>query len=147
MDKFIPGLIMLFVTITGCGYAAVRGGPPERWAAGMFIANVVLSDVSLYLSRRHRLTVEPALMAVDIALMFVLVVLALRAQRFWPIWAAALQVDAVLTHFLMFSRATPPFSYAFALWLWALPIPLIIGVGAWRHRRRLKLWGEDPAWT
>lgn len=147
MERYLPGLIMFAATFLGSGYAVVRGGPPERWGGAMFFLNAVVSNIALYLSKRQFMVPEISLMAIDVIYLITLVALALRAQRYWPLWAAAFQLDAVLTHFLMFSKATPPFSYAFALWLWSLPLPLLMAAGAWRHRRRLKLWGDDPAWT
>lgn len=147
MMQMLPGLVLLVILLAGCGYAAVRGGAPERWGAGLFFVTAVLSNVAMALSRRQYLQTEIGLMTVDVALMAGLIILALRAQRYWPMWAAAAQVDAVLTHILMFSHTTLPFSYAFALWLWALPIPTLIAIGAWRHRKRVKLWGDDPAWA
>jgi hypothetical protein len=145
--QYLPVVLLLSSQVIGCLYAAVRGGSPERWGAGLYLVNWVLSNLAAYLSRRDFLTTETGLMAVDAAYLIVMVALALKAQRFWPLWAAALQLDTVLTHILMFSKATPPFSYGFALWLWGLPIPVLIGIGAWRHRQRVKQWGSDPAWT
>ena len=145
--EYIPVAILFAVQLIGSGYAIVRGGGPERWGATLYVVNWFLSDLTVYLSHRQFMTTETGLMMVDAVYLVVLVVLALKAQRYWPLWAAALQLDTILTHVLMFSKATPPFSYGFALWLWGLPLPILMAVGAWRHRRRLKRWGDDPAWT
>lgn len=147
MLEAIPAYSMLVALIVGCGYAFVRGGPPERWGAVSFFATAVLSNLVAFASQRHFMTPDLGLMAVDLSYFAAAVVLALRAQRYWPMWVAALQLDTMLTHLLKFSSFAAPFSYAVALWLWALPIPVMIGVGAWRHHQRIKQWGSDPAWS
>lgn len=143
----IPVLILLSVQVVGIAYAIGRGGVPERWGAASYLAVWFLSNLASYLDRKNYVTTEVGLMSIDTAYFVVLVALALKAQRYWPLWAAALQLDTVLTHILMFSKTTPPFSYGFALWLWGLPLPILFAAGAWRHRNRLKLWGDDPAWA
>jgi len=147
MYEIFPALSVLVTLLLGCGYAAFRGGAPERWGAGMIFLSAILSNVALALGRRHYLTPDLGLMVIDLVYLAAATVLALRAQRYWPMWVAALQLDTMLTHVLKFSSFAPPFSYAFALWLWGLPIPLLIGAGAWRHRQRIKQWGSDPAWS
>ena len=147
MLEIIPVSTMLFALIVGGGYAAVRGGPPERWGAALLFVSVVLSNVVAFASQRHFVTPDMGLMAVDLIFLVGAVVIALRAQRYWPMWVAALQLDTMLTHLLKFSSFAPPFSYAFALWLWGLPVPLLLAAGAWRHRQRIKQWGSDPAWS
>jgi hypothetical protein len=64
---------------------------------------------------------------------------ALRSERFWPLWIAGLQLTTILGHVLkaidahLFSRA-----YGAALVFWSYPIVLILAIGTWRsHRRRL----------
>lgn len=147
MYEIFPALSMAISLIVGCGYAAVRGGSPERWGALALIVTAVLSNLAAYASQRHFVSPDLGLIVVDLIYLAAAVALALRAQRYWPMWIAALQLDVILTHLLKFSSFAPPFSYAFALWLWGIPMPLLIGWGAWRHRQRIKQWGLDPAWT
>jgi len=143
--------MMPFVFLTlllGCtAYAFVRGGAPERMGAAFLLLAVIASAVTLSLSRERYLRPEVATMWVDIALAAAFLVLALRAQRYWPIWAAAVHVDLVATHLVMFSPDTQAWSYWAMHALWSYPAPLLVAAGTFRHRRRLEAFGEDPAWT
>lgn len=139
--------IYLILLFAGCGYAAFRGGAPERWGAGMVFGGVVLTNVAVWLEQLHFAGPEVGQMWVDILLAAALTLLATRADQFWPMWAAAVQIDEVLTHILMFSPYTGSFSYAFALWLFSLPLPILVGVGAWRHRHRVRIYGGERDWS
>lgn len=147
MNKYAPAIVLIAVQVVSLTYAARRGGKPEQLGTAMYVVNVVLSNLAALWSGRHFLSPEVWLMAVDTGYMLALIGFACRAQRYWPMWAAALQLDAVLTHMMMFSSATPAFSYALALWLFGLPLPIMLGWGAWRHQQRIKRWGDDPAWV
>lgn len=140
---------VLFFTLlfASCFYAAFRGGTPERVAAAILIAAVAASAVALGTSAHRYMRTEIADMAVDTAMTLAFVALALKAQRYWPIWVSMVQVDIVATHLVMFSAETQPFSYWLMQALWSYPAPILLAIGTVRHRRRLKLYGVDPAWS
>lgn len=139
--------IYLMLLIAGCLYAAIRGGAPERWGAGLLVLAVVATNVALALQWLRYQETYVGAMIVDIVFAAALVVLAVKANRFWPLWAAAVQLDEVLTHLVMFRAATGSFSYAYALLVFSYPLPILLAIGTWRHRRRLKTHGDDPAWS
>ncbi len=64
--------------------------------------------------------------------------LALRSERFWPLWVAGLQLTTLVAHLLKAVELDlMPHAYAAAARLWVYPIFLIIVVGTWRsHQRR-----------
>lgn len=121
----------------GCSYAFWRGGVPERWGAGIVLTGMLLSNIAGARSGHLYLATDTLFFIVDVAEALALVILACRANRFWPLWVAMLQLDAVFTEIVMLAHSTPPFSYGLALRLFALPLPVLVGVGAIRHRRRL----------
>ncbi len=123
--------------IGGCGYALLRGGAPERWGAAIVLVGMILSNVTAAWSGNLYMTTNLAFFAADTIEAIALIVLACVANRFWPLWAAMLQLDTVFTEIVMFAKSTPPFSYGLALRLFALPLPILIGIGALRYRRRL----------
>jgi hypothetical protein len=67
------------------------------------------------------------------------VAIALRSDRFWPLWVAGLQLTISMSHFL--KAVEPhlmPLAYAAAERFWSYPTLIIIAVAAWRqHRRRM----------
>ena len=65
--------------------------------------------------------------------------IALRTDRFWPLWVAGLQLTTLVAHMLKAIKIDLlPHAYAAAGRFWVYPIFLIIVVGTWRsHQRRL----------
>jgi hypothetical protein len=122
--------------LMGCGYALARGGAPERWGAGVVIAGMALSNLAGLRSGHLFLSTDVTFLLVDVIEALALTILACTANRFWPLWAAMFQLDAVFTHAVMFAQTIPPSAYAFALKMFALPLPLLVGIGAWRYRIR-----------
>lgn len=147
MSLQIQKLVYLILLLTGCSYAAVRGGAPERWGAALTFGAVVASNIAMAVLQMHFAAPILGAMAIDILYLLALLVLAARAERYWPIWAAAVQLNEVLAHLMMFSRATHAYSYAFALWMFSMPLPILLAAGTYRHRRRLALHGSDPSWS
>lgn len=130
-------IVYLACLIGGCGYALWRGGAPERWGAGIVLTGMVLSNIAAARSGHLYLATDVAFLIVDASEAVALILLACAANRYWPLWAAMFQLDAVFTEIVMFAHSTPPFSYGLALRLFALPLPLLVGIGAVRHRGRL----------
>ncbi len=141
--------VLLFFAILAvcCLYAFVRGGPPERWSAAALIAAVIVTPFVPPSGTIRFQTIEYGVMAVDASLLAAIVIIAIRAQRYWPMWMAAILLDTVATHLLMFTPKLMPWSYAVMNAAWGYPLPIIIAVGTWRHQMRKRSYGDDPAWN
>lgn len=136
-------LLLLF-----CGYALWRGGAPERIAAAAmlgatFASALVRSDVD------HRfIEMEMGLLLVDGLLLIVLVAIALRADRGWPLLVAGLHLVTVGTHAIkLIEPDMIRVTYAVMLAFWSYPMVITLAIGTWRHRRRLRVHGVDRAWS
>lgn len=140
-------LIYLALLVGCCLYALARGGTPERAAVGILVSAVVASAFTPSTGLHRFFQLEVGLLAVDTCLFLAMTALALKAQRYWPMWLAAVKFNTVITHLLILSPTLPPWSYAVANAAWSYPSPLLIAIGAIRHRRRLRLYGADPAWS
>jgi len=130
------------------GFVAVsRGGPPERLAAAIIICWIVI-DVSYHLAFGPSgfTRVDPVHLVLDGGELIAIVWLALRANRMWPLWAAAAQLICVSGHVALFiepgmSRAywamtqMPPYIQLVALFL-----------GAVAHARRFDRIGPYRSW-
>ncbi len=63
--------------------------------------------------------------------------IALRSERFWPLWVAGLQLTMSMSHLMkaiesdLIARV-----YAAAAVFWSYPILIIIFIGSWRTHRR-----------
>ena len=139
-------IFVIVVTMTVLAYR--RGGPPER-IASLFIAGWILTD-GLY----HVLfgpsgftTVDPVHVVLDGAELVAIMWLALRANRLWPLFAAAAQVMCVSGHLAVLiapDGATKAY--------WAMTqLPQYIQLtallaGAYAHARRYQVLGPYRSW-
>jgi hypothetical protein len=70
---------------------------------------------------------------IDITVLGLFVALALRTQRFWPLWVAGLQLTTVMGHGLrLLQPAMVDIAYAAAMRFWAYPILVILMIAALR---------------
>ena len=119
-------------------YALVRGSRDERHVALICVVGAVVTTLALSpLAERFR-GVERPVMLVDLAVFVGFLAVALRSERFWPLWVAGLQLTTIMGHALKgIDSSLLPRAYAAALNFWAYPIVIILAVGTWRsHRRR-----------
>ena len=139
----------LFLTLLlgSCLYAAIRGGAPERIGAAILIAATLASAATLEASRHRYFATEIPTMWVDIAMGLAFVALALRAQRYWPMWVSMVQLVIVATHLVMFAPETGSWAYWAVQAVGSYPAPVLLALGTLRHRERIKRYGSDPDWT
>lgn len=136
LNPFTYWIVLLLVA----AYAFLRGKVDERMAAAIcIVATIATKVVHTPLSSRFT-EVEFGVMIVDMAALAAFIAIALRSDRFWPLWVAGLQLTTTLAHlFKVVDFALVPQVYAAAARFWVYPIFLIIVIGTWRsHRRRQK---------
>jgi hypothetical protein len=120
-------------------YALLRGKRDERHVGIILVVGVLATELALPPVRERFATIETNVMVVDVVVFAGFLWVALRSDRFWPLWIAGLQLTAILGHLLkavdagLFARA-----YGAALYFWAYPMLLILAVGTWRSRRRAR---------
>jgi len=136
MDRLLLYHVLLYGS---CGYALIRGNTDSRVVALAFlIGNYATYALRSPLAVSYS-SVEPGILAIDIAAWIAYTYVALASDRFWPLWVSGLQLTASLGHVLKAIDADLlPLAYAAALRFWSYPILLILAVGVWRHRKRLQ---------
>jgi len=125
---------LLLVT---CGYAIWRGRKYEQLAAIICVAASVISVLARAPLHQRYAGVEIGDLIVDTAVLLAFVAIALRSDRFWPLWVAGLQLTLSMSH--LFKAIQPnliPLAYAAAERFWSYPTLIIIFIGAWRQHRR-----------
>lgn len=137
------------VLLVGCTtYALVWGGAPERIAASVYALSCVVTFIALAASRPRWQSVEVGVFILDVVTFAIFCVLAMRANRFWPIWVSGLLGLGVLGHL---ARWAGPdvfwWAYAVIMSIWSYPILAIIALGTWHHQRRLARFDADPSWS
>ena len=120
-------------------YAAARGGRPEQLGAAIIGVGSLLTHAALSPLASRFGQVELSVLGVDLLALACFLALALKSQRYWPIWVSALQLIGVLAHV---ARLAEPSmmrpGYAFILAVWSYPMLAIIAAATWRHHRRTR---------
>lgn len=142
-------IVMLFLCLWlgVCGYALWRGGRPEQFVSLSFVVAFVLTVASDQLGYQWH-GIQMGTFFVDVMLLIVLVAIALRANRYWPIGIAAMQALAVIGTLLMLADPhMVPLLYWLSSVVWAYPMLILLALGTVRHRNREKRLGPEPSWS
>jgi hypothetical protein len=140
-------LFFNFLLLAVCGYAAIRGGAPERIVAGLFFA-AALATIGVQQMRAEFSDTEVGTLIVDALLLVALFAVSLQANRYWPLWVTAIHTLAVAVHGVKIAEPSLlPAIYSRAAALSSLPVLLLLAVGTFRHRLRLNANGIDPSWN
>ncbi|HEX8639684.1 MAG TPA: hypothetical protein VF704_00865 [Allosphingosinicella sp.] len=136
---------LLLVT---CGYAIWQGGKPEQWTAAALLT-AAAATLLVHLPRSaHFRSLETEVLLVDLALLALLVAVALKANRYWPLWLSAIHAGTVAVHLAKLANPSLVWPvYAYAASASSIPMQLMLFWAAVRHRRRLARFGSDPPWT
>ncbi|MEO9499241.1 MAG: hypothetical protein ABJD75_03590 [Parasphingorhabdus sp.] len=137
---------VLFLAI--CASALVWGGKPEKAAVLILVPGFLLSMLAVSPLSQRFANVELGLFLVDSAMLTAFVILALNAERYWPLWMSAMQAIQVISHLpIIFIPELLPQAYGAVIGIWSYPMLALLGIGTWRHRQRLKKFGADKSWS
>jgi hypothetical protein len=140
-------ILFLVVWLGCCAYALVRGGAPERIGAAIFLVAALLSLAVSEPQGSRFDSVELGVLMVDLGVLAGFTALALKANRFWPIWMSGMQGVQVLSHFAIAVNATViPWAYWNAQTLWSYPMLMLLAAATAWHQARLRTLGADPSW-
>lgn len=123
-----------------CAYAFIAGGRTERAGAAFY----TLSCLATWLSYRTSpapaefwASLEIDVFVIDILIFGTFVIVALRADRYWPIWVSGLLGVGVLGHLArMADSSVNPWTYAVSISIWSYPILASIAIGTFNHHRK-----------
>ena len=120
-----------------CGYAWFRGRADEKLVAAVCVIASLVTLAVLSSFQTLYSNLEYGVLSVDIATLGAFTYVALRSDRFWPLWVSGLQLTTSVAHFLKVMDPTLlPIAYSAAARMWSYPILVILAVGTWRSRRR-----------
>jgi hypothetical protein len=135
------------VLLAVSAYAFAFGRRDER-AAVVTCVVATVGSVLLNSQLAERFShVEWGVMTVDVLTFIAFTLIAIRTDRFWPLWVAGFQLTTLMAHLLKAIQFDlMPQAYAAAARLWVYPIFLAIVIGTWRsHRRRAAARGAPSA--
>lgn len=129
-------IMLAFVAL----YVLWRGRRDERDVGIVLVLGVIATHLVISPLRTRFASVETHVFAVDVIVFLGFLWVALRSERFWPLWIAGLQLTAILGHVLKaVDIGLFPKAYAAAMVFWSYPIVLILAIGTWRsHQRSLR---------
>ena len=137
-----------FLLLACWAYALRRGGAPEKIGATILVVGSLLTSAAASGFPARFRSVEGGILIVDLICVVAFLALALRADRFWPLWVAALQIMGTAVHAAKFvDPAIVGRTYAFMLAIWSYPMILLMITGTWRHQQRLVRFGIDKSWS
>lgn len=120
-------------------YALIRGSRDERHVALICLLGAIVTTLVLSPLADRFASVERPVVLVDLAVFAGFLTVALRSERFWPLWVAGLQLTTIMGHFLKgVDSQLLPRAYAASLNFWAYPIIIILAIGTWRSQRRAR---------
>lgn len=129
-------------------FGLLRGGAPERWFAAILAAMLVVDRAGhLALGADDLLAIERLHLAIDLAGFGAMLLVMVRARRFWPVWACSFQLLSLASHAT--PLLGPGLSPVVTTMLAIAPSYLICAsliLGTALHRARLRQLGSDPPW-
>jgi hypothetical protein len=129
-------------------YVLAKGGAPEKVGIAILAIGSVLSTAVISAQPNRFSSVETGVFLVDVAALVALLLLALRAERYWPLWITALQLIATAGHLVkMVDSHVIRAVYAFVMAFWTYPMLLLVVAGTRGHQRRLARFGADRSWS
>lgn len=127
-----------FLLLAGVSlYALAKGGRDERLAIAICVTASLGSLAIMLPEDVDYRDLQPLVAFIDSAVLFGFVWLALRSDRFWPLWIAGLQLTSTTGHLL---KALNPemvsVAYSASLAIWSYLNLLILAIAIWRRQRR-----------
>lgn len=132
----IRQIIFFGLLFGSCGYALLKGTRDARIVAMVTLA---ATFASLFLVSQYA-GVEVGVLAVDAVVLLAFTGVALKSDRFWPLWITGLQLTTTFGHALRaLEDDMVPIAYAVALRFWSYPIQIILIIAVWRSTSRDRL--------
>ena len=136
-------LILFNLLLVGsCSYALWKGRRDERTTALVCLGATAASYLMIRTSDFRYVGVELGVLIVDALTLAAFIFVALRSDRFWPLWVSGLQLTTSVAHLLKALQPDlVPIAYAAAGRLWSYPILVILIIGTWRVQSKAR-WGS-----
>lgn len=142
MIRIIIGELILLAVAA----AAWRwGGKPERLTAAMIVVAAAI-NLALGVPAAAYRFVDQAQLLVDGLLFLGTLVVALRANRFWPLWLVALELVSLGVHGVRaYDPQIVPILYARLTAQIIYPMLAVLALGVWHFQQRVRREGGPPA--
>jgi hypothetical protein len=141
-------LILFYALLTLSVVAAfLAGGSPERLGALIVLLMLVFELLGRAFVPLQLYSLDPLAVVIDVFGTVSFGALALYARRAWPIWATALQILSLTSHFAQgVDPGVHPGIYIVMKSGPTFLVFVVLAAGTGFHQRRLRRQGSDPAW-
>lgn len=145
IDALYAYLFWILLAITTSAAWIWGGQPgalftPERTTATLFVIAAVATLLFLPPEGSRYRRVETGALAIDVLLTIALVCIAVRADRWWPIWVTAFQLVSTIAHFARWASGSPdPAGYQIIEQVSSYPTQIGLAVGIWCQHRRMEV--------
>ena len=130
-------LLFWAILLLACGYALWRGRSDERVVATACLLASLATRFAVSPLQVRYASIESGLLIIDVLLLLVFIWIALRSDRFWPLWVAGLQLTNSFSHLMkLVDFELLPRAYGAAAALWSYPILAVLAIGTWRSHQR-----------
>jgi CBS domain containing-hemolysin-like protein len=120
-----------FTLLISVGSALRWGGKTERVGATAMLSAAALTSLLVSSASERFTSVETGVLIVDVTLLGALLWLTVTSPRFWPIWSAAFQLVAILTHLaagLLPKSVAAGYSVLQGFWAYPAMFAMLLGV-------------------
>jgi len=127
-----------FFVVIFCAYAIFRGGYWEYWGAGIFTVAVTVQIIwGMFSVSGGWYDTRFGVLLVDLVVLLALLYVALKSDRFWPLWCTGFHIVAVATHMAAaIGSKIIPWAYAISAGFWAYPMLIVLAIGAHENADR-----------
>ncbi len=145
----VNAFVFFVCQAVAAGYALLRGGLPERIVAIELTVAAIAGEVLAITQGWTFARVEWPGLLLDTALFGALLPVAIRANRYWPLWLVAVQLDTIAMHGVRaFDPTLRPSVYFVMAGYTAYPILILLALGTLRHHDRVARTGHrEAAWV
>jgi len=141
-------IIFVALLAGSTAFALWKGGAPERLAAAFYWTAWLVTIFANPIGATRWQNIEIGYLLIDFMLLLALTWLAVKANRIWPMPAAALQLIIVLGHVAkMLDPRLLGSAYAIMSVFWPYLQLSILAIGTWLHWRRTRTQGAVPSWS
>ena len=131
-----------------CAYAWWAGGQPEKIIAGLLLIGCAATFALPFDPSSSFRRVELATLTIDLIAMLGFTLVAVMANRFWPLWFTAIHLLTIAVHGAKgYDPGLVPAIYAAATTKLAYPLLVILACGAMRHRDRKRRVPNVADWS
>jgi hypothetical protein len=131
-------IVVYFALVLLCAVISWRrGGRYERLAVAVLFGGWVLTRIAASRTAPAFLHVAVGVLVIDLACLVCFILIALKSDRFWPLWLTALHLVGTLAHLVrIIAPEMIPASYVLLLVVWSWPMLFLLMWASWTSPSR-----------